>query len=114
MRGKMETSVGEPIDKKVVQSRYAHHEIIGGNIQPLATGAALPSETDSETAWVALDQALLDVLRSPRSQLFHGIQGRFLGLAFQINNQNQVRTASVLGVSRNVLRTLLRRHGFLR
>jgi len=78
------------------------------------TNTLMPSKTDSEDAWAALDQAFLEVLRLPHAQLFHRIQGRFLGLAFQKNKQNQVRTASVLGVSRNVLRTLLRRHGFLR
>jgi sigma-54-specific transcriptional regulator len=110
----MDTSIDESIDKEVAQSRYSHHQLIGSNIQPLAANTQNSSETDSEAAWVALDQAFLEVLRSPHSRLFHRIQGRFLGLAFQKNKQNQVRTAGVLGVSRNVLRTLLRRHGFLR
>ncbi len=34
--------------------------------------------------------------------------------AFTHSHHNQVHTAALLGISRNVMRTLLKRHGFLR
>jgi len=69
---------------------------------------------DDKRAWNALDDAILSLLVGARPDVFRRVEGRLLHLAFLGHRQNQVRTAAALGLSRNVLRALLRRHGILK
>jgi len=46
--------------------------------------------------------------------LFEQLEGLIVTEAFRYKNYNQVHTAALLGISRNVMRTLLKRHGLLR
>lgn len=45
---------------------------------------------------------------------FDQIESLVVNEAFHYKNHNQVHTAALLGISRNVMRTLLKRHGLLR
>jgi DNA-binding NtrC family response regulator len=45
---------------------------------------------------------------------FDSLESLIVHEAFDFSNQNQVHTAALLGISRNVMRTLLKRHGLLR
>ena len=48
-----------------------------------------------------------------RSGLFDTVESALVHAAFERAHHNQVRTAKVLGVTRNMVRTLLKRHGLL-
>ena len=74
----------------------------------LREAAALPAAPGE-----ALENALEQLLDVPQDQLFATVEGSLLRLALQQTGGNQVRTAHKLGLSRNVLRTLLKRHGLL-
>jgi transcriptional regulator with PAS, ATPase and Fis domain len=60
-----------------------------------------------------VERALDRFLSSQPEQAFEQIESAVVQLAFGRNQNNQVRTAQALGVTRNVLRTLLKRHGLL-
>jgi len=62
---------------------------------------------------VALERALDDVIGSRQPQMFQAIEEQLVRRAYAHCRSNQVRTARLLGISRNTLRTLLKRHGLL-
>lgn len=76
-----------------------------------------PSEAPAHEGPLApggdVDKILLELLTSAEEQILERLNHRLLQLAFLRNGQNQVRTAKALGVSRNVLRTHLKRHGMI-
>ena len=43
--------------------------------------------------------------------LLNDLEKQVIAEAFQFSGENQVRTAALLGISRNVVRALLRKHG---
>jgi DNA-binding NtrC family response regulator len=57
--------------------------------------------------------ALQACFAEPGNNLFRDIERRLVEDAFRHCNENQVRTAELLGISRNVVRTLLKRYGLL-
>ena len=61
-----------------------------------------------------LDKVLREILEAGEESILERVNERLLRLAFLGNGQNQVRTAKALGVSRNSLRTCLKRHGMIR
>ncbi len=69
------------------------------------------------TAAEDLDQALQAVLlrwfERGGSSSFERLEASTVRTAFQFCESNQVQTARMLGISRNVLRTLLKRHGLI-
>lgn len=70
----------------------------------------------SDTAFGAggeLDKVILGILARNEESILDRLNERVLRLAFLKNGQNQVRTAKALGVSRNVVRTTLKRYGML-
>lgn len=76
-----------------------------------------PSTESSPSAFATggeLDKALHTVLTSEEEAILERVNERLLRLAFARNGQNQVRTAKALGVSRNALRTWLKRFGMIR
>lgn len=76
----------------------------------------LPSPPISETAFGPggdLDKVILGILAGNEEMVLDRLNERVLRLAFLKNGQNQVRTAKALGVSRNVLRTYLKRYGMI-
>lgn len=90
--------------------------------QPPA-GLAVPSEppptevASAETAHAVLNhelrQLLQDALARGEPALFDQIEATTVTVAYAFCQRNQVQTARLLGLSRNVLRTLLKRHHLL-
>jgi DNA-binding NtrC family response regulator len=60
-----------------------------------------------------IGQALQGCFAKPGNNLFRDIERRLVEDAFRHCNENQVRTAELLGISRNVVRTLLKRYALL-
>jgi sigma-54-specific transcriptional regulator len=60
-----------------------------------------------------IDRILTHLLSVEEDRILERLNERLLRLAFLKNGQNQVRTAKALGVSRNVLRTNLKRFGMI-
>jgi DNA-binding NtrC family response regulator len=60
-----------------------------------------------------LGEALRECFETPGRSLFRDIERRLVEDAYRYCNSNQVRTAELLGISRNVVRTLLKRHELL-
>lgn len=61
----------------------------------------------------ALEQAIDVVMESNQPHLFQTFEALLVRRAFARCHDNQVRSARLLGVTRNTLRTLLKRHGLL-
>ncbi len=57
--------------------------------------------------------ALHKLFAGPAGAHYDNLEKLIITEAFHFSDDNQVRTASLLGISRNVVRTLLKRHGFL-
>jgi sigma-54 dependent transcriptional regulator len=60
-----------------------------------------------------LEQAWLGLLAQGQGDLLGTVESVLVRAAYDHASQNQVRTAKVLGITRNMLRTLLKRHGLL-
>jgi DNA-binding NtrC family response regulator len=58
-------------------------------------------------------RAVRAALDHPGDNLFNDLERLVIEEAYRDCGQNQVRSAAMLGISRNVLRTLLKKHGFL-
>jgi sigma-54-specific transcriptional regulator len=61
----------------------------------------------------ALREVLLQRMNQAEPELFDTVEATLVKTAFEFCHGNQVQTAHLLGLSRNVLRTLLKRHGLL-
>lgn len=61
----------------------------------------------------ALRQALRELFEKPGESLFNELEHLVVEEAYRECGFNQVRSAAMLGISRNVLRTLLKKHGML-
>jgi len=60
-----------------------------------------------------IGEAFKECFESPGETLLRDIERRLTEDAYRFCESNQVRTAELLGISRNVVRTLLKRHGLL-
>jgi sigma-54-specific transcriptional regulator len=60
-----------------------------------------------------LDTALQALLQAAPPRLFHRVEEALVRAAYSYCADNQVRTARLLGITRNTLRTLLKRFGLL-
>ncbi len=82
--------------------------------QPVqASAVALNKPAGKEPLADCLSQVLPPLFQRPGASLLDDLQQQIVAEAFRFTGRNQVRTAELLGVSRNVLRTLLRKHGLL-
>ena len=63
-----------------------------------------------ESADQGLSRLLTQLFQAPGRKLLDQLEGRVIAEAFRFTGRNQVRTAALLGISRNVLRTLLKKH----
>jgi len=61
----------------------------------------------------AMRHALAELFEKPGESLFNELEHLIVEEAYRECGSNQVRSASMLGISRNVLRTLLKKHGML-
>ncbi len=75
-------------------------------------GGARPAadEADDECR---LSRALREMFDENRDRLFEQVEETLVRLAFEHCDNNQVRTAKLLGISRNILRAQLKRFGLL-
>jgi len=83
--------------------------------QPAA--AAIPHVSEStllEMLYQRLDGLIGELIAAGEPELFDSIEGALIRNVFQFCGQNQVQSAKVLGISRNILRTHLKRFGFIR
>jgi sigma-54-specific transcriptional regulator len=71
-------------------------------------GPAMPNDE-----FALLAEALNRVLASKSPDVFLSAERVLVTTAFEYCGGNQVRTARRLGISRNILRSLLKRHGLL-
>ncbi len=85
------------------------HLKLNGVSGAVAQNAGASRLTPVEQITAAL-QTLLD---EPGDNLFNELEKLIVDEAFRRSRYNQVRAASALGISRNVLRTLLKKHGYL-
>lgn len=86
------------------------HLKLNGSVLP---GVAAKTGASEQSPQTQIAQALRQLLESPTEKLFVGLEKLVVDEAFRYNHCNQVRTAAQLGISRNVLRTLLKKHGYL-
>ena len=84
---------------------------IGGSesLPPADDHAAAPAGDP----WQQVEHALYRLLDEPDEDLFERFESLIVNAAYQYTRFNQVRSARLLGISRNVLRTLLKKHGLL-
>jgi DNA-binding NtrC family response regulator len=76
------------------------------------TPTAAPSEwIEGDALPGALSKLLVRMFQEPGERLLNDLENRVIAEAFKFTGENQVRTAALLGISRNVVRTLLRKHG---
>lgn len=61
-----------------------------------------------------LVQAWGELLGEGRRDLFDAVESALVHAAYRLCGQNQVRTARAMGITRNMLRTQLKRHGLLK
>jgi sigma-54 dependent transcriptional regulator len=73
------------------------------------------AERDSQTgdAFDAVGEGLRRLLRTDREAIHQTVERLLLVTAFEHCDRNQVRTAKRLGLSRNIVRAQLKRHGLL-
>ena len=60
-----------------------------------------------------LDNLIVELISAGVPELFDSIEGSVIRNVFKYCRQNQVHTAKVLGISRNILRTHLKRFGYI-
>lgn len=100
--------------------------VVGGLHQaavPAPTHAFTPMATPTESAssqapldsdpLARLVAAWRDLMGQGRSDLFDQVERALIHAAFDHTGKNQVKTAKLLGITRNMLRTQLKRHGLL-
>jgi sigma-54-specific transcriptional regulator len=68
---------------------------------------------DTGDAFDAVGEGLRRLLRTDRGAIHHTVERLLLVTAFEHCDRNQVRTAKRLGLSRNIVRAQLKRHGLL-
>lgn len=73
----------------------------------------LRSETVPNTDLAQLTEVLSALLAQGETDLFNKVESALVHAAFAFAGHNQVRSAKVLGITRNMLRTQLKRHGLL-
>jgi DNA-binding NtrC family response regulator len=92
------------------QELCREHLKLGG--MQAETQTAVPTEwIESDAVPEALSSLLVRMFREPHARLLSDLERQIIAEAFKFASENQVRTAALLGISRNVLRTLLRKHG---
>lgn len=74
-----------------------------------------PSNTGQTTGdpLTVIGEQLKQLFAKPNDSLFEELEGLIVTEAFNYCQQNQVHASTLLGITRNVMRTLLKRHGLL-
>ena len=86
-------------------------------LAPAAPASAFAEQASTDAvqggAPGGLREVLLQRMNQAEPELFDAVESTLVKTAFEFCHGNQVQTAHLLGLSRNVLRTLLKRHGLL-
>jgi sigma-54-specific transcriptional regulator len=80
--------------------------------RPVAAAGTIGANRLDE-ARTGLEQAMLVLLESGEPKLLEAIDAIVFRAAFRVARKNQVRTAQLLGISRNIVRSRLMRYGLL-
>jgi len=72
-----------------------------------------PAIAPERSPYADLEDNVLRLIAGGDRNLFHAVTETVVRTAFQQSNENQVRAARVLGITRNTLRTFLKRYGML-
>lgn len=83
----------------------------GGN--PVHNSLYSSAIADISNARAPLEQALLNLFETNGKNLFADIEARVVRCAFEYCQHNQLQTAKLLGISRNILRHRLKLYGML-
>ena len=81
----------------------------------IGTGSLPPESQEISGAdpWQQMEALLYRLLHHPEENLYGKLEDMIVNTTYQYTRFNQVRSAKLLGISRNVLRTLLKKHGYL-
>ena len=87
--------------------------VFGGYQPASAPAVEAPRPAERATAVARLPGFFDELLREGGQSLFDNVERALVHAAFEHARGNQVRAARELGVTRNMVRTLLKRHGLL-
>ncbi|HVK56297.1 MAG TPA: sigma-54 dependent transcriptional regulator [Burkholderiales bacterium] len=73
-----------------------------------------PAAIDEDGAIAALSRQFVDLFERDAPDLYRQVEEALVRSAFEFSEENQVRSARLLGISRNVLRAQLKRFGLLK
>jgi sigma-54-specific transcriptional regulator len=85
----------------------------GSPAAPVGPASGVTQVPDGAAAWAQLEAALNALLAQGEEALYDRIESAVVTLGFAHAGQNQVKAAKVLGITRNMVRTQLKRHGLL-
>ena len=93
--------------------RPEHLKITGGwsGNKPIASSRTVDPRSEQPLQHIA--EELRKLFAGPPAAHFDDLEKLIVDEAFRFCEHNQVHTANLLGISRNVVRTLLKRHGYL-
>jgi sigma-54-specific transcriptional regulator len=100
-------------DLKLVAAAAATGPVAAPSAAARPEVEAAPAVEPAVTPWLSLEGALEALLRDAAPRLLLGVEEALVRAAYAQVGENQVRAARILGVTRNTLRTLLKRHGML-
>ncbi|KAF1050118.1 sigma-54 interaction domain-containing protein [Xylophilus sp.] len=84
-----------------------------GDAEPAPAAAAVPGGDGADGAYDHLAQSIASLIDARRPRLFYGIEELLVRTAYEKCKGNQVQAARLLGITRNTMRTLLRRFGLI-
>ncbi|OWQ47847.1 Fis family transcriptional regulator [Roseateles noduli] len=101
---------GVPGSAASPQTPHASHTPLGSTPQ-----GTVPQQASAapEPPPALLRRAVQALLESPPKSLFNDVERLLVEESYRASGRNQVRAGALLGVSRNVMRTLLKRHGLI-
>ena len=104
-----------PADRRAVDTAPDAAPVFGGYRPPASTATAPPPAAPAPPADARsrLPAVFEELLREGGDGLFDAVERALVHAAFDHAHRNQVRSAKALGVTRNMVRTLLKRHGLL-
>jgi len=108
----------QPLARRASDAGHASHDLPpgAGGWRPAderVPASAPASPPAPPSARERLPEFLGDLLREGGPELFDSVERALVHAAFEHARGNQVRAARELGVTRNMVRTLLKRHGLL-
>jgi len=99
----------------VIEAEDLHLARYSVDEQPLSNTSirSVGPITDIRNAQAPLEQVLLELFESNTPELFADIESRVVRCAYEYCQHNQLQTAKLLGISRNILRHRLKLYGLL-